>query len=240
MATALVALLMGGTPTAADWSWGAAAGLGVGAGTAFLYRGLTTGRMGVVAPISAVGSALVPVAVALIAGERPGPPATLGIVVALPAIWLIASMPATELTDAPAPRGMTGVVDGALGGLGFGAAFTCLDFIEPAAELIPLVATQTVSLLPVVLLAVWTKEQVWPRTRNDWHGALLGPIGTTANACLLWAVQAGLLSVVAVLVSLYPAVTVALAAIVLRERIHRAQGWGLVLAAVAVGLISQA
>jgi drug/metabolite transporter (DMT)-like permease len=61
-----------------------------------------------------------------------------------------------------------------------------------------------------------------------------------ANACLLWAVQAGLLSVVSVLVALYPAVTVALAAAVLHERIHRAQAWGLGLAAAAVSLISLA
>ncbi|MGB3335674.1 MAG: EamA family transporter, partial [Devosia sp.] len=89
--TAVAVLLLGGSPTHADWAWGTAAGLGVGAGTAYLYRGLSTGRMGVVAPVSAVGAALVPVAVGVSTGERPGVTAAVGIVIALPAIWLIAS-----------------------------------------------------------------------------------------------------------------------------------------------------
>ena len=239
--TVVAVLVLGGSPTRADWMWGAAAGVGVGAGTAFLYRGLSTGRMGVVAPLSAVGAALVPIVVGVSTGERPGPLAVIGIVIALPAIWLIASIEdetdaATE-GDQPASAG---VLDGALAGVGFGAGFACLDRFEPAAELVPLLATQAVSLLPVIALALWTKQSFWPRRRSAWIGFILGPLGVLANACLLWAVQAGLLSVVSVLVALYPAVTVALAAAILHERIHRAQAVGLGLAAVAVSLISLA
>lgn len=239
--TVVAVLVLGGSPTRADWMWGAAAGVGVGAGTAFLYRGLSTGRMGVVAPLSAVGAALVPIVVGVSTGERPGPLAVVGIVIALPAIWLIASIEdgadaATE-RDQPASAG---VLDGALAGVGFGAGFACLDRFQPAAELVPLLATQVVSLLPVIALALWTKQSFWPRRRSAWIGFILGPLGVLANACLLWAVQAGLLSVVSVLVALYPAVTVALAAAILHERIHRAQAVGLGLAAVAVSLISLA
>jgi drug/metabolite transporter (DMT)-like permease len=89
-------------------------------------------------------------------------------------------------------------------------------------------------------LALWTKQSFWPRRSAAWIGFILGPLGVLANACLLWAVQTGLLSVVSVLVALYPAVTVALAAVVLHERIHRAQAVGLGLAALAVSLISLA
>lgn len=238
--TAVAVLLLGGSPTSADWAWGAAAGIGVGAGTAYLYRGLSTGRMGVVAPVSGVGAALVPIAVGVSTGERPGPTAAAGILIALPAIWLIASTgngSAEPAADARA-QAPTGLLDGVLAGLGFGAGFVCLDRLQPAAELTPLLATQLASLLPVVALAMWTRQPFWPRGRSAWVGFVLGPLGTLANACLLWAVQAGLLSVVSVLVSLYPAVTVALAAAVLREHIHRTQAWGLGLAAVAVALIS--
>ena len=238
--TVLAVLLLGGSPTSADWAWGAAAGLGVGAGTAFLYRGLSTGRMGVVAPVSAVGAAVVPIAVGLSTGERPGPLAAAGILIALPAIWLIASTdgnsPGAEARDV---RESTGMLDGVLAGIGFGAGFVCIDRFQPAAELTPLLATQVVSLVPVMALALGTRQPFWPR-RQAWIGFILGPLGTLANACLLWAVQAGLLSVVSVLVSLYPAVTVALAASVLHERIHRAQAFGLGLAALAVALISLA
>jgi drug/metabolite transporter (DMT)-like permease len=197
--------------------------------------------MGVVAPVSAVGAALVPVSVGVVTGERPSAMAAIGIVIALPAIWLIASTDdgADDAAGAAAPES-TGFLDGVLAGVGFGVGFVCLDRLQPAAELTPLLATQVASLLPVIALALWTREPFWPRHRGAWIGFVLGPLGTLANACLLWAVQAGLLSVVAVLVSLYPAVTVALAAAVLQERIHRAQAWGLGLAAVAVSLISLA
>jgi drug/metabolite transporter (DMT)-like permease len=240
--TALAVLLLGGSPTPADWAWGAAAGLGVGAGTAFLYRGLSTGRMGVVAPVSAVGAALVPVAVGVSIGERPGPLAAVGILTALPAIWLIASTDGsvTEALEDVRTQASTGLLDGVLAGIGFGAGFACLDRVQPAAELTPLLATQVVSLVPVIALALWTKQPFWPRQRRAWIGFILGPLGTVANACLLWAVQAGLLSIVSVLVSFYPAVTVALAAALLREHIHRAQAVGLGLAVVAISLISLA
>ena len=239
--TVVAVLVLGGSPTRADWMWGAAAGVGVGAGTAFLYRGLSTGRMGVVAPLSAVGAALVPIVVGVSTGERPGPLAVVGIVIALPAIWLIASTEngADTATEGDQPAS-AGVLDGVLAGVGFGAGFACLDRFQPAAELVPLLATQVVSLLPVIALALWTKQSFWPRRRSAWIGFILGPLGVLANACLLWAVQAGLLSVVSVLVALYPAVTVALAAAILHERIHRAQAVGLGLAAVAVSLISLA
>jgi uncharacterized membrane protein len=234
ISTAIAAAVLGGTPTAADWVWGSASGIGVGIGTAFLYRGLSTGRMGVVAPISAVGTALVPVAVGLATGERPGRLAVIGIVAAIPAIWMIAAS-----THGPATTPQrSGTTDAVIAGLGFGAAFSCMGRLTPEAGLAPLVAEQAVSLLPVIVIAVLTRQAFWPRTRSEWTGAWLGPLGTAANACLLWAIQAGMLSVVSVLVSLYPAGTVALAAIVLRERIHRAQWIGLALAGVAVGLIS--
>ena len=67
-------LVVPGEPTRADVVWSVVAGLGNGFGTAFLYRGLSSGRMGVVAPVSGVGAALVPVAVGVLAGERPSAP----------------------------------------------------------------------------------------------------------------------------------------------------------------------
>lgn len=233
--TALAAAALGGSPTTADWLWGSASGVGVGIGTAFLFRGLSTGRMGVVAPISAVGTALVPVAYGLVTGERPGLLAVIGIVAALPAIWLIAA--STDGSE-PTASSSSGISDAVIAGFGFGAGFACLDAVRPEAGLAPLVAEQIVSLAPVVAIALVTRQAFWPRSRSAWTAAWLGPLGTAANACLLWAMQAGMLSVVSVLVSLYPASTVALAAIILRERIHRTQWIGLALAGVAVGLIS--
>ncbi|MFL6090220.1 MAG: DMT family transporter [Aeromicrobium sp.] len=235
-ATAVVVAIRGGAPTAADWAWGAATGVGVGVGAAFLFRGLATGRMGVVAPISAIGAAVVPVAVGLGLGERPGRNALLGIAVALPAIWLIAS---SSKADGENPR-RSGIPDAILAGLGFGFGFVCIDHISKPADLAPFMAAQITGLLPVFLVAAVTREPFWPRSRAAWTAAWVGPLGVMANACALWAMQSGMLSIVSVLISLYPATTVALAALVLREHIHRQQYVGLALAAASVTLISLA
>ncbi|THI99731.1 EamA family transporter, partial [Nocardioides sp.] len=82
-----LAVAFPGDPTRADLLWGALSGVGGGAGSAFLYRGFATGRMGVVAPVSAVGAAVVPVVVGVASGERPGALVWLGIAAALPGIW---------------------------------------------------------------------------------------------------------------------------------------------------------
>ena len=78
-----------GSPTGTDLWWGAVAGIGAGVGTAFLYRGLAGGRMGVVAPVSGVGATAIPVLIGVLAGERPAALVWLGIVAALPGIWLV-------------------------------------------------------------------------------------------------------------------------------------------------------
>ena len=80
----LVALALGGSPTTGDFGWAFVAGVANGFGTAFLYRGLSSGRMGVVAPVSGVGAVLVPVAVGLATGERPAALVWVGVLIALP------------------------------------------------------------------------------------------------------------------------------------------------------------
>src|SRR5687768_17628191 len=107
----LAALFVDGSPDATSLWWAAVAGVGNGFGTAFLYRGLSSGRMGVVAPISAVGAAVVPVVAGLVGGERPGGVVWLGIATALPGIWLVSRE--SELTGAPAQGGIS---DGVLAG----------------------------------------------------------------------------------------------------------------------------
>src|SRR5919112_5831245 len=93
LCTAVVALFVSGNPSAADFRWALLAGVGTGVGTGFLYRGLSSGRMGVVAPVSAVGAAFVPVLAGTVAGERPSILVWLGILAALPGIWLVSGTP---------------------------------------------------------------------------------------------------------------------------------------------------
>ncbi|WP_139980919.1 EamA family transporter [Nocardioides litoris] len=238
----VLALLLGGDPRPADWGWAVLAGAGNGVGTAFLYRGLSGGRMGVVAPVSGVGAAVVPLVVGLATGERPGPLAWVGFAAALPAIWLVAREPVPEVDSAAAPRASvaTGVLDGVLAGLGFGVLFAALGQVPEASGFGPLAANQVVGAAVVAAVAASLRSPWVPREPAAYVGLVSGSLGASATGLFLVATQSGYLTVAAVITSLYPAFTVLLAAALLREHVHRAQAVGLALCAVAVALIAAA
>jgi drug/metabolite transporter (DMT)-like permease len=229
----LAALVVGGEPTRGDLAWGLVAGLGNGFGTAFLYRGLASGRMGVVAPISGVGAAVVPVLVGLAAGERPGSLVWVGVAAALPGIWLVSREPRHA-----APPDGRGVLDGVLAGLGFGSLFAALGQIPEEAGLLPLALNQVVSAVAIVLIATALRVPWQPRDPRALFGVVCGALGALATVAFLVAAQSGALTVAAILASLYPAVTIMLAATVLREHVHRGQAVGLVLCGAAVALVA--
>lgn len=234
--TVAVALFIAGDPVGSDWVWGVVGGAGSGVGAAFLYRGLAGGRMSVVAPLSAVVCALLPVAVGLVTGDRPSALALAGIVVAFPAIALVSRVVEEDAAAQAAHRG--GVVDGVVAGLGFGVLFVALGQVRDDAGLWPLAVAQGAAAVVVVLLAVALREAWVPRDRLAWRAVVMGPLGATATTAFLLATREGLLSVVSVISSLYPATTVLLATLVLKERIQAWQGVGLALAASAVTLVA--
>jgi drug/metabolite transporter (DMT)-like permease len=229
----LASVFVDGSPDAASLGWGLVAGVGNGFGTAFLYRGLSSGRMGVVAPISAVGAAVVPVAAGLVGGERPGAVVWAGIAIALPGIWLVSREPG--VIGAPAPGG---VGDGVLAGLGFGSLFAALGQIPESAGLLPLAFNQVVAGVVIIAVASVLRVSWLPRERAASAGLACGALGVAATGAFLVATQQGELTITAVLASLYPAFTILLAASVLRERIHPGQGVGLVLCGAAVALVA--
>jgi len=226
-------VVMGGDSTGADIWWGSAAGVGNGFGTLFLYRGLSSGRMGVVAPVSGVGAAVIPVVVGVLLGERPAALVWAGIVLALPAIWLVAREPTGPSVASPG-----GLVDGGLAGLGFGFLFVALGQVSEDAGLAPLAADQIVSAVVIVLVASMLRQPWRPRRPAVLGGVLAGTLSVGATLCFLLATRVGFLSVTSVLTSLYPAFTVLLAATVLREHVHRAQAVGLLMCAVAVSFVA--
>lgn len=223
-----------GAPTRADLAWGALAGVGSGAGGAFLYRGLAAGRMGVVAPISAVGAALLPVCVGVATGERPAVLVWLGIAAAVPGIWLVSREPGGSGDLA------AGILDGVLAGVGFGLLFAAMGQVPEEAGFAPLAVAQGVGVVAVAATAALLGGRWVPYDRSQAWGALAGVLATGAVVAFLLATQTGLLTIASVVTSLYPAITVALAAVVLRERIHGSQGVGLLLCGVAVGLVASA
>ena len=233
LAGALVlALAAPGEPTPADLGWGALAGVGTGLGGAFLYRGLAAGRMGVVAPVSAVGAALLPVVVGVGTGERPPLLVWLGIAAAVPGTWLVSREPGATGDVA------AGLVDGALAGMGFGLLFAAMGQVPDGAGFWPLAVGQAVGTVCIALTAGALGARWVPDHRSQAWGVVAGLLGTGAVVAFLLATQRGLLTVASVVTSLYPAVTVLLAAALLREHVHRAQAVGLALCALAVGLVA--
>lgn len=230
-------------PAGRDIVIGVAAGLVGPVALGLLYRGLSTGRMSVVAPITAVVAAVVPFLWGIAQGERPSIAALVGVGVALLAVGLISGAPAHHGNAAPGAgtpsKPAAGLVPTALGsGLGFGIIFVLFGSTSDHAGLWPLFTARPVSVAVAVgVLAVWSRRRdgglrsvVIPDAGTWWTVAAAGVLDLTANALYLAGTQRGLLSIVAVLSSLYPAATVLLARLVLGERLHRIQVSGLVLA----------
>jgi drug/metabolite transporter (DMT)-like permease len=230
-ASIAVLVVPGVGPTAPVLLWGALGGVGSGIGNASLYRGLARGRMGVVAPLSAIATAAIPALIGILLGERLTALAIIGVVLALPAIALVSGFSPSTF-----PRAVE-VGWGFLAGGGFALLFVALDLAGTASGAWPLVPGQAVAV--VVSLAIsWAdlgRGVPWRPALGA--GALAGLLAQAANLLFLAATGAGQLAVVAVLTALYPAVTVVLAAALLRERIDRYQLGGLAIAAVAVTLI---
>jgi drug/metabolite transporter (DMT)-like permease len=242
---AVLALLAGGSATAVDLAWGAAAGAVGTAGLTVFYRALAQGSMSVVAPVTAVCAAAVPVVAGLAGGDAVGATALAGVALALPAVGLVATEPATERGTGlgrGAPRAGGSIASALLAGTAFGAMFVLLHRTSPGSGLWPLVASRGASALLVAVLLL-----ARPRLRRPTllvpRAALPMVLGAgvadmTANVLYLLAVRQGQLAIVGLLSSLYPVSTVVLAAVVLRERLSRVQLTGVGCCAVAVALIA--
>lgn len=225
-----------------DLALGAVGGIAGGVGILLLYRGLSLGVMSVVAPITAVLSAVVPVAAGLATGERPSVLALGGVPLALVAVALLAREPHdTDARTHGMPAHELLIALGA--GLGFGLFFVALDATGDDAGLWPIVAgrTSSVTMFSVVALVASSTRPPKGVARAGTMPALLvgcGLLDAGANALFLLATQQGLLTLVAVLGALYPASTLLLARLVLGERLGPAQRGGIGLAAAAVVLVT--
>jgi drug/metabolite transporter (DMT)-like permease len=231
-----------GFPTWADVGWGFLAGTSGASGTIFLYRGLAKGPMKVVAPVSAVVSAGVPVLFGLSIGERPGPAALLGITVGLFALVLVSS--SRQSWAGPRRLGSSfsesGVTDGLLAGAGFGLFFILIQLPKTGALFWPLIAARISVLTTIGALVLASRTGIRPSKSTAVPILAVGFFDALANVCYVLGVRRGLISVVAVLTSLYPAVTVLLARLVFSERLTSPQAAGLILASAALVLMALA
>ncbi|MCB9380184.1 MAG: DMT family transporter [Acidimicrobiaceae bacterium] len=221
-------------PSAATWVWGAGAGMVGALGIAGLYHGFANGDVTVVAPLSAVVGTVVPVAGALIIGERPSGLAYAGIALAVVAIALVSGALGTHSHNTP-PR----IVALAIGvGACFGLLFIALERTDANSGMWPLVAARLASVPMLLVLALGSGARPVAHRASIVTSMGVGVVDMAANVLYLEAVRRGELSIVSVVASLYPASTVALAFGVDRERIGRWQALGLALAVAALVMVS--
>lgn len=229
---ALGLLLAEPLPLPADLAWGAAGGLAGGLGLLALYRSLALGRMGVAAPLAAVVSAALPVLFGAVLEGLPRATQLAGFLLAVGAVWLLSH------GEGPARLRLSQLGLPVLAGLGFGLFFILVDQASERVVLWPLVAARVASLAVISALALAGRRGALPTRRMLGLVALVGLFDAGGNAFYALAAQAGRLDVAATLGSLYPATTVLLARLVLKERLAPRQWLGAVAALAAVVLIA--
>ena len=221
-------------PDVGTFGWGIVGGSAGAVGLASLYHAFANGSMTVVAPISAVVGAVLPLTVGLIDGERPEPIAYFGIAAAVVAVALVSG--AIGERDRPTPMPIIGFA--VLAGFGFGVLFVALDRTDPDSGLWPLVAARATSVPMLFVICMVLGARVGDKRSVLGLAVIAGFLDMAANLAYLEAVRGGMLSVVAVVSSLYPASTVALAFVFDRERMNRWQGVGMGLAGLALVMVT--
>jgi drug/metabolite transporter (DMT)-like permease len=231
----LLAPAVGGSATTADLLWGAAAGACGSTGLVVFYRAMAGGVMSVIAPVTSVCAAAVPVLAGLLIGERIGVATAVGIALALVAVVLVASEGGLRALRSVRPATLGPPL---FAGLMFGMFFVVIHHTGPDAGLWPLFGARVASVL-LVGTAVLVRREPLRVPRTAVVPLVFAGVGDMAgNALFLLASQRGDLAITGVLASLYPASTVLLAQLVLRERLAGSQAAGLATAAAAVVLIA--
>lgn len=220
------------SPCWTDLAWAALAGLAGAFGIAALYQALAQGSAASAAPTAGVLTAIVPVSFAALTLGLPAPAQRLGFALALLGIWLVSRPPGghTEHTR----RGMWLAL---LAGVGFGLFFVLVAQITPGRVFYPLVVARSVS-FGVALGMIRLRRQPLLKPADNPLALLSGLLDTGGNVFYLLATQYTRLDVAAVLASLYPAGTVLLAVLVLKERVSGWQWLGVACCLGSVALIS--
>jgi drug/metabolite transporter (DMT)-like permease len=228
------ALIWGGPlPAAESLALGGTGGLFGMVGLLALYRGLSLGRMGVVAPVTSVVAALLPMLLGSYWDGLPTRGEMAGIVLALVAVWLLAR------AEPGQPLAFDGLGLPILAGTAFGLYFIFIDQAAVEVVLWPLVAARLTSLaMLIVYLFVGPRKRLLPPGGQLPLMILAGLLDTAGNIFFALAAQVGRLDIAAVLSSFYPGTTALLAWLVLKERLNRTQWMGIAAALAALVLMA--
>ena len=214
-----------------DVLWGGLAGLAGVLGLLAFYSALSQGKMGIAAPVSAMLTAALPVLFGMVTAGLPTPLQLGGFALALPAIGLIAGPQWGE----GSPQGIGLAV---LAGCGFGCFFILISRVHPDATFWSLATARLFSMAVLLPLVRWQRKPFVPEMTVAPLVVLAGILDALGNTFFVLAAHNGRLDVAAILSSLYPAATVGLSVLVLRERVIRVQAIGILLVLLAIPLIS--
>src|SRR4051794_1389370 len=232
----LLALAGQAAPPAQAVAIAAGAGLCEMLGFAALYCSLAIGPMSVVAPVASL-AAIVPVAFGVAAGERPAPLVAIGLALAVGCGALVAVE--HDLDGRHGRRIAPGAALAALAALAFGLFFVATNAASDSGGVAWTVAVnRSTSFAVLAAVVLISRRGLAHQTADLRPAAIIGLLDAAANALFALALTRGMTSTIGVIGSLYPVTTVALAAIVLRERPRALQGLGVVGALVGVGLVS--
>lgn len=221
-----------------DAIWGAAAGIGGVGGVAAFYLALSMGSISVASPVAGVLSAVVPVATGIAMGERPSPLAMVGILIAMASVVLVSGAMSSRRDEVAMPRPQLLLV--LASGVLFGLWYVALDIAGSESGWWPLLTSRTLT-VPALLVTGYVlrdrlrAEEMSSAGRRWVLGAWLTILA--ANLAYLVAVRSGLLSIVAVIASMYPASTIGLAIFIDREQLSKSQWLGVGFAAGALILV---
>lgn len=210
---------------------GAAGVIGV-IGVGFIYQALSLGYMGITAPVSGVLAAAIPVVIGAATQGMPDARTLVGFGVGLIAVWLVAGAAFGGRID---QRALTLAL---LGGTAFGFGFVLYDRAAEHATVLPLIVARSTSITFMIGFGLVMRRRLTPEHRPSLPLILLGGVlDALGNLFFIGAAQAGQLAVASVLSSLYPAVTVLCAWVILKERLKPLQWIGVGAALAAIALI---
>jgi drug/metabolite transporter (DMT)-like permease len=209
------------------------AGVAGSVGLAALYHGLARGRAAVVAPVAGVLGAAVPVVFNALVTGAPAPVQLAGFALALAGIFLVSR----ALDESAAPASGESFFLAIVAGLGFGAFFILIGRAGQSLTYTPLILARIVE-VGVALLLMLLARQPFPAPRANPLALLAGLLGAGGNILYVLAGQLVRLDVAAVIASLYPAMTVILSSLILKERVSGGQRWGVLMCLLAILLIT--
>jgi drug/metabolite transporter (DMT)-like permease len=211
--------------------WAFSAGLSGAFGIAALYKGLSLGNSAAVAPIAAVIGAGLPVVFSCLELGLPGTVQVLGFIMAIIGIWLVSRPPGGQRHAS-----RQGLILAMIAGIGFGGFFTLIAQVDKGLVFMPLVISKSAAIIIAVTTLLYRRETL-PSMKGTPIALIAGLFDAGGNIFFMLAKHYTRLDVAAVLASMYPAITVILAWLVLREKVCASQWMGVVMCILAIALI---